>query len=255
MVSLKGDIVGERFGGGVTAFLHSCTWLVASLAEVGAFTEGITHGEEQVRIAKPIDQPEKVVQASFATGLLYLRKGDLDKAIAMLELGLGLCQVWHLGGWLPILPSHLGHAYALYGRVAEAVPLLEQALGENVPITGADALCMSYLSQGYLLSGRREEAIQFAGRALALSSERKLRGQQAYVLRLLGEIAAQGDPPEVAPAENSYRQALMLAEKLGMRPLMAHCHHGLGTLYAKSGRQSQPAPNCPPPSSCTVPWT
>ena len=38
----------------------------------------------------------------------------------------------------------------------------------------------------------------------------------------------------------SYRptrqEALALAEQLGMRPLMAHCHRGLGTLYAKIGR-------------------
>jgi DNA-binding NtrC family response regulator/tetratricopeptide (TPR) repeat protein len=237
VASLEGDLLGEHFSGGVTAFLHSCTWLVASLAELGAFTEGVAHGEKQVWIAKSINQPEKVVQASFATGLLYLRKGDLDKTIAMLERGLGLCQVWNLGGWLPILPSHLGYAYALSGRVAEAVPLLEQALGPNVPITGADALCMAYLSEAYLLVGRREEAIQFAGRALALSSERNLRGQQAWVLRLLGEIAAQHDPPEVAPAEDYYRQALALAEELGMLPLIARCHLGLGTLYTKIGHQ------------------
>ena len=33
-----------------------------------------------------------------------------------------------------------------------------------------------------------------------------------------------------------YRQALALAEELGMRPLQAHCHRGLGTLYAKTGQ-------------------
>jgi len=32
-------------------------------------------------------------------------------------------------------------------------------------------------------------------------------------------------------------QALALAEELGMRPLQAHCHHGLGTLYATLGQQ------------------
>jgi Flp pilus assembly protein TadD len=30
-----------------------------------------------------------------------------------------------------------------------------------------------------------------------------------------------------------------LAEALGMRPLQAHCHRGLGTLYAKIGRDEQ----------------
>jgi tetratricopeptide (TPR) repeat protein len=98
---------------------------------------------------------------------------------------------------------------------------------------------MAYLSEAYLLAGRREEAIQFAGRALALSSERNLRGQQAWALRLLGEIAAHQAPPEVEPAEHHYRQALALAEELGMRPLLAHCHLGLGTLYSKIGLGEQ----------------
>jgi predicted RNA polymerase sigma factor len=37
-------------------------------------------------------------------------------------------------------------------------------------------------------------------------------------------------------AEAFYRQALALADELGMRPLQAHCHGGLDTLYAKIGR-------------------
>jgi hypothetical protein len=43
-------------------------------------------------------------------------------------------------------------------------------------------------------------------------------------------------PPEMEKAEASYRQALALAEELGMRPLQAHCHRGLGTLYGRVGR-------------------
>ena len=34
-------------------------------------------------------------------------------------------------------------------------------------------------------------------------------------------------------------QALALAEELGMRPLQAHCHLGLGTLYVKTGQREQ----------------
>lgn len=48
-----------------------------------------------------------------------------------------------------------------------------------------------------------------------------------------------GGPPDVAPAETHYQQALALAEELGMRPLVAHCYLGLGTLYATTGRREQ----------------
>ena len=36
-----------------------------------------------------------------------------------------------------------------------------------------------------------------------------------------------------------YHQALALAEELGMRPLQAHCHRGLGTLYTATGQREQ----------------
>ena len=81
------------------------------------------------------------------------------------------------------------------------------------------------------------------------------RGYQAYALRLLGEIAAQREPPEVEQAEAHYQQALALADELGMRPLQAHCHLGLGTLYPSSDGGSRPVLSCPPPSRCTALWT
>jgi tetratricopeptide (TPR) repeat protein len=65
------------------------------------------------------------------------------------------------------------------------------------------------------------------------------RGHEAYALRLLGDIAARRDPSEVETAEDHYHQALALADELGMRPLQAHCHRGLGTLYAMTGQREQ----------------
>src|SRR5262249_22109265 len=87
-----------------------------------------------------------------------------------------------------------------------------------------------------MLAGRLEEAHALAERTLALARGHQERGNQAYALRLLGNIAARREPPESASAEAHYRQALTLAEELGMRPLQAHCHLGLGPLYVQTGR-------------------
>jgi tetratricopeptide (TPR) repeat protein len=100
-------------------------------------------------------------------------------------------------------------------------------------------LWMVHLSEAYLLSGRLEEARQRAGQALALSRDYKQRGHEAYALHLLGDIAAHRDSPEVETAEAHYQQALALADELGMRPLQAHCHRGLGMLYAATGQREQ----------------
>jgi tetratricopeptide (TPR) repeat protein len=131
----------------------------------------------------------------------------------------------------------LGHAYALSGRVTEALPLLEQAIAEGSG--GAHAVWTARLGEVYLLTGQSEKARTLAEQALALSRNRKERGYQAWALRLLGEIASQSDPPEIESAEIYYRQALALAEELAMRPLQAHCHLGLGILYVKLAQQAQ----------------
>ena len=39
--------------------------------------------------------------------------------------------------------------------------------------------------------------------------------------------------------EAHYRKALALAEPRGMRPLVAHCHLGLGKLYRRTGKREQ----------------
>ena len=84
--------------------------------------------------------------------------------------------------------------------------------------------------------GNLEEASALAERALALSQIHKARGNEAWSLRLLGEIALHGHPSDIIQAQIYYQQALALAGELGMRPLQAHCHLGLGTLYATAGR-------------------
>jgi hypothetical protein len=73
---------------------------------------------------------------------------------------------------------------------------------------------------------------------MTLAREHQERGHQAYALRLLGDIAAHHSPPDVDQAAPPYRQALALAEELGMCPLQAHCHLGLGKLYAAVGQRA-----------------
>jgi len=100
---------------------------------------------------------------------------------------------------------------------------------------GPYPLWATHLGEAHLLAGRPEEAHQLAERALARARDCKHQAYEAYALRLYGEIAAQCTPLEVEPAAAAYHQSMALAEELGMRPLLAHCHLGLGSLYAKTG--------------------
>jgi tetratricopeptide (TPR) repeat protein len=125
--------------------------------------------------------------------------------------------------------------------MTEALPLLEQAVEQSASIRRSvqRALWIVGLSEGYVLAGRLEEARDLAEHALAVARAHHERGSQAWALRLLGEIAAQRESPESPHAEAFYHQALALAADLGMRPLMPHCHRGLGLLYLQRGRGEQ----------------
>jgi tetratricopeptide (TPR) repeat protein len=116
---------------------------------------------------------------------------------------------------------------------------LQQALDayESAGIGYYHSISVVQLSEAYLLAGQVEDARACADRALTLTRKRGERGHEAWALRLLGEIAAHADPPDVKTAEEHYRQALARADELGMRPLIAHCHLGLGKLYRRLGKR------------------
>jgi DNA-binding winged helix-turn-helix (wHTH) protein/class 3 adenylate cyclase/tetratricopeptide (TPR) repeat protein len=241
VAELDGDLVREHLGMANLPAVISRTWLAWCLAECGAFAEGLTRAKEGMGIAEAVAHPASLIQAYCGVGSLCLRQGDLEEAMAVLERGLELCQGWNIRSRVPWMASFLGTAYALCGRLAEALPLLEQAVAQNAALRSLryHALWVAGLSAGYLRVGRLEDARALADRALELSRVQKERGNEAYALQLLGDIAAHGEPRHVPQAVGYYRQAHALAQQLGMRPLQAHCYHGLGTLYAKTGQRQQ----------------
>jgi tetratricopeptide (TPR) repeat protein len=174
-------------------------------------------------------------------GYLYLCKGDVDKALPVLERCLSFHLTANIQFSYPEAASVLGSAYALSGCIAKALPLLEQAVeqGSAMGYMHNHAHRVVRLSEAYLLDDHLEEAKTYAVRAVDLAGTHKERGAQAYALRLLGEIALHRHPLDINEAETYYQQALTLADELSMRPLQAHCHFGLGKLYAKIGRRTE----------------
>jgi class 3 adenylate cyclase/DNA-binding winged helix-turn-helix (wHTH) protein/tetratricopeptide (TPR) repeat protein len=241
VASLQGALRHERLGLPGLAAVFARSHLVVSLAECGAFAEGQAPAAEGAQLAEAADHSYSRVMASWAMGFRALRQGDLDQAIPVLEGALALVQGAYLRLLVPLVAAPLGAAYALAGRTAEALPLLEQAVAQAVAMhyMWDHALRTVWLSEAYLLAGRLNEAGTQAQRALEFSRAHQEQGHTAYAMWLLGEVAAQRMPPEMEKAEAYYRQALALAEELGMRPLQAHCHRGLGTLYGRVGQAQQ----------------
>jgi class 3 adenylate cyclase/tetratricopeptide (TPR) repeat protein len=221
--------------------IESRAWLARTLGALGAFTEGRGHGEEALRLATLEGRGQTPIVAHACVGHLYLAQGDLEHAIRVFDQGLALCRASGNRSWLRVIVGGLGAASALQGRLAEGRALLEEGISEGTR-TGTrlnQAYRNAWLSEVYRRAGCDDEAWQHARQALDLARQLKERGNEALALHQLGAVHAHADPPDVAQAKAYYQQALALAEALSMRPLQAHCHLGLGTLYATTSRAAQ----------------
>jgi tetratricopeptide (TPR) repeat protein len=237
---LEGDLAHERLGQPFLPSVQSRTGLAWCLSWQGEFPEAVALIQEATRIAEGVGHPGSVAHALQAGGLRYLLKGDLDEAISRLEGSLAMTSAHQTPPSAGSL-SFLAHAYALVGRVAEALPLFKQSLERAAAIKSlpCNSLWIGWWGEAALQAGHLEDAMQHATRAFDIARAQKEQGYEAYARRLLGRIAVHRHPVEVEPAAAHYRQALALADALGMRPLVAHCHLGLGMLYATLDQQEQ----------------
>ena len=240
--SLDGARRHERFGQVILPAVHSRAWLAWCHAELGMFAEGSALGEEGLRIAEAVAHPASLMCASWGIGLLSLRQGDLPRALPRLERAVGICQDADLPFYFPWMAAALGAAYTLGGRVADAVPLLTQAMEQSTAretrgLSGALSVSPWGRRICWPAAWRRRTPSPSARWRSPVSTRnaatRRMPCASSARLRRGASLQRSSRP------KPHYRQALALAEELGMRPLQAHCHRGLGTLYATIGQQEQ----------------
>jgi tetratricopeptide (TPR) repeat protein len=230
----------ERFGTANILSVICRIWLAQCSAELGHFKDGKTLAEEAITIAKEADHASSLAWAHVGLGFTHLVQGNVDSAIRTLETSQKICSANNIQVLMPHIGSNLGYAYALAGRV-DALPLMEKA-DEQSKLIGrkaAWALRLTWLGHASLLGRQIGKAREQAQRAVALASDAGERGYEAWALKLLGDIALRKDSPEPEQPEKYYDRALGLTKELGMRPLEAHCHVGLGCLYVATDKRER----------------
>ncbi len=217
-------------------------FLAWALAELSEFDEGLAHGHEGLRLAESMDHPVSLVVACRGVATLFCVWGKARDARPLAERALATTQAWDQLTLRPTIRDLLGQVAILSGQSPEAVRLLEQAQTEFAALGAWGHRIRSvegrlHLAEAYRLAERFEEAEATAVAALSLTREGGMRGIEASALRLLAELATCADPPVLEAAEARYAEALRLATELGMRPLVAHCHLGLGKLYREARQE------------------
>jgi tetratricopeptide (TPR) repeat protein len=215
-------------------------WLAWCLGELGQFDRALSVASDALEIATSAQHAFSLAGAMWAMEWPRVLQGDWARAIPGLERGLALCKSTEIIVWEIPYSAVLGRARTLAGRPGEAIGPLEEAVA-NAPQKDrvSEALWTTWLGDAYLAANRIADARRVATVALNLARERQLRGDEAHALRLVAEIAVLQDPSDLKTAEDHYHDAQTLAEERGMRPLVAHCHLGLGKLYRRTGKREQ----------------
>jgi class 3 adenylate cyclase/tetratricopeptide (TPR) repeat protein len=242
LAALPSDRVYDYFGNIAPASTFDRLWLVVSLAELGRFAQAAEDEAEMIRLAESMQHASSVSGSHWAAGLLHLSEGDWVKARSLLKHGIAVARAANVMLVLPIAVAASAWALAELGEAGEATSRLQE--GEELlewyaaggHVSNLPVACYP-LGRACLLLGRLDEARRLGDRAIEASPRHP--GFAAHAQHLLADIATHPDQFDAESGEAYYRKALALAEPRGMRPLVAHCHLGLGKLYRRTGKQQQ----------------
>ena len=198
------------------SFVTSAGWLAFTLAELGEFDAAAEYLERAQRAAETSGHAYTQTIARTMAGLVWLRRGQLDRALPLLQKSLDACREKNLDVWRPLPSSLLGLTCVLLDRLDEGLKLLEDgvSLTEGLGVRAYLPLWSTQLGEGLLAAGRLDRARTVVQRSLELARAHKERGHQAWALRLRGDILARGERSESDEAIEAYGQALTLAKEL-----------------------------------------
>jgi DNA-binding SARP family transcriptional activator len=240
--------LGESFGRFAPTSIYDRVYLVRSLAELGRFDQAARYAIEAIELAEPSQHAYAIGMAYWASGGLWLMQGDWVRARTAIEHGTAALEKADAVLTLPVatasgawVSAQLGEVQAALRRLQEAEELLHALESRDIVVDSVRAY--HALGRTQLLLDRSVDARRLANRALACSRSRP--ADAAHALHLRGDIAMHSDGFDPENAEADYHEAMTLAASLGMRPLVAHCHLGLGKLYRRTDKREQAQEHLP----------
>jgi tetratricopeptide (TPR) repeat protein len=210
-----------------------------ALSEQGAFARADEVAAEAREMSEEVRYPDTLVHGLFAIGSGRGLRGDVATATAPLERALAIIEETEMAFYAPWAKSLIGNVYVTAGRAVDAVKILESGIrdAEAGHIRCIYARLLIGLGYAHALARQVTQARASAESGLREVIETGERGHEAYARHLLGLVLGlEGNAEQSA---HSLNEALALATELGMRPLVAHCHLGLGKLYRRAGKHQE----------------
>jgi class 3 adenylate cyclase/tetratricopeptide (TPR) repeat protein len=205
--------------------------LAVVLAEVGDFDEADAQAAEAVRRSNDSNQPDAMMWSHWGNGMAKLLRGNAREAVGIFDHLLRLCKAHDLDAYISRIMAALGCANARSGQIQDGLQLLQEAVAmdRSDEARTTHAFALTALAEASLLAGDIEKALTHVTASLRQAVRFQERGEEAYARWLHATIlSVRGDCSQAAG--RMFVDAAELAAELGMKPLLAHCHLGLGDL-------------------------
>src|SRR5262249_8258782 len=219
LVALPANRIYDKFGRYAPPSVFSRYHLVASLSQLGRFSEAAEYQAEAIRIAEPTHHAYTLAIAHCGAVVLHVLRGDWTNAHVACEHMITVLRCGNVGSSLPIavacstwILGQLGDTSVVLSRLQEGEQLLERLAARGIVERTGFAYCS--LGRASLLLGRLDEARRLGNRVAEFFVSQP--GSVAHALHLLGDIATHPDRFDADSGEAHYRQALAFAEPRGM---------------------------------------
>jgi len=230
----------RTFGSATPVSIYTRYYLILGLAGLGRFDEAAVSEAETIQLAEKTQHAFTIGFAHNAAAILHVARGDWPTAHSRIERWLNVVQMADIKYLIPaavayfaLVLAQLGEARAATSRLEEAEMLIAGKIARG--IVGPARSYYLLLGRACLLLGRIEDAQRFANQALDASGLRPMMRPQSLLLR--ADIASHPDRFESDRGAAYYHEAMADAEVQGRRPVIAHCHLGLGRLYLRAGKR------------------
>jgi tetratricopeptide (TPR) repeat protein len=211
----------------------SCSLLALGMAELGKF-EGIEEiAREALDLVQKVGNAFTVTAVNNFLALAYLRQGKVRRALQLLDEGYKQSRQYQVKAAYSFTLALLGHAHILSNELGRALSVLEEAAkGENLEASQRwEVHLFTVLADTYRAIGKIELAKETISRALEIAGSREEKGMEAWAMLVQAGIHV--DKGRLEEAMKWYQQGLRQASDLSMRPVVAHFHKGIGSVYQR----------------------
>jgi class 3 adenylate cyclase/tetratricopeptide (TPR) repeat protein len=212
--------------------------LALGMAELGDFDKIEVLGREALEIAEKVENAYTLAITHAFIGMAYLRLGKVKIALEHLEEGYKKCLISTVRFVLSFTAGALGLAYLLENETTQALSVLLEGTKPEYLERGFWAVhSLTVLADAYRVLGQINLATETISRALKLATESEERGFESWAMLVMARINS--DTDRIEDAKQWCLRALKQATDLSMRPLVAHCHQGLGDVHLRLGEKNE----------------